>query len=312
MTDTELHATLLANGPYVRDDAPFRLLTIAGPDAGSFLHKLCTQDVQGMPEGQVRPAAFLDAKGKLQVTAWVARQAETYWLEVQAHQAERLRELLDRYHFTEKLELKLLEAQPCRERVAAADGEASAVGTGTAEFGAAGAVTYRVCRRGVQFERGYGAAAASLAAAGEAMDEATAAALRMCAGIVHVGLETEANTLGLEADLDDHCSTTKGCYTGQEIVARIHTYGHVNRKLCLLQLAGEGRIEEPVGLLEPEDEIAVGRVLHAVPLAGVGGEAPVRLGLGYLPKDFQEVGTKLLLEGGEGGENAAVVVVGFA
>ena len=90
----------------------------------------------------------------------------------------------------------------------------------------------------------------------------------MLAGLVRIGVETEASTLALEADLDDHCSTTKGCYTGQEIVARIHTYGHVNRKLCLLQLDGDGAIEQPVPLHELEDDLPVGRVMHAVAAPG--------------------------------------------
>jgi folate-binding protein YgfZ len=124
----------------------------------------------------------------------------------------------------------------------------------------------------------------------------------MAAGLVRVGIETEPSTLALEADLDDHCSTTKGCYTGQEIVARIHTYGHVNRRLCLLHLAPGERIAAPQQLLEPDDGVAVGRVMHAVPVPGQAA----RLGLGYLPKDFQAVGTNLRLADG-----AAVRVIAF-
>ena len=155
-------------------------------------------------------------------------------------------------------------------------------------------------RRGVQFVRSYGAGPA---ADGAPLPHALAEALRMAAGLVRVGVETEASTLALEADLDDHCSTRKGCYTGQEIVARIHTYGHVNRKLCLLQLDGGERIEAPTTLLELEDELPVGRVMHAVSVPG----HDLRVGLGYLPEDFQALGSKLKLEDG-----AAVEVCGFA
>ena len=109
-------------------------------------------------------------------------------------------------------------------------------------------------------------------------------------------------TLALEAHHDDHSSTTKGCYTGQEIVARIHTYGHVNRKLCLLRLPMGEAINEPVVLHELEDDLAVGRVMHAVPLA----QHDMRLGLGYLPPDFQAIGTRLTLAG-----QGDVEVIGF-
>jgi folate-binding protein YgfZ len=150
----------------------------------------------------------------------------------------------------------------------------------------------------VRFTRRHGGAvAAGLAPASAELAECA----RLLAGFVRVGVETEATTLALEADLDDHVSTTKGCYTGQEIVARIHTYGHTNRKACLLWL-GAGAPITAAQELQDDDEIAVGRVLHAVPVPGHAA----RLGLGYLPKDFQGLGTKLRLAGGGG-----VEVIGY-
>jgi tRNA-modifying protein YgfZ len=279
MTPESLTADLLAKGPYVRPMAPFRLLEVTGPDAGEFLHRLCTQDVMGLLDGQLLPAAFLDAKGKLLVTALVGRFGGSFWLEVQQEQEARLAALLERYHFTEKLTIRSVGDAPCQERVAA--GEGNAIESGP---------TIRVSRRGVQFVRTYGEAPGL---AGEPLSSELAECLHMVAGFVRVGVETEPTTLALEADLDDHCSPSKGCYTGQEIVARIHTYGHTNRRLCLLQLeAGEG-ITAPAPLHD-EDEIAVGRVMHAVPVPG----RAMRLGLGYLPNDFQTPGTVLLLAGG--------------
>lgn len=300
MTDANIAATLIANGPYARDDAPFRLLSVTGPDAEEFLQRLCSQDVAGLPDGQVRPAAFLDAKGKVQATALVCRSGEAFWLEVQATQAERLHELLDRYHFTERLTLQLHGAGACRERIAAVEGD----GERRAEVGDDGALLVRFARRGVQFERGH-AASATAVGDGRALGDDGFEALRMVSGTVRVGEDTEPTTLALEADLDDHCSTSKGCYTGQEIVARIHTYGHVNRALCLLQLPDGDAIREPVALEEPEDGVPVGRVLRAVPVAV--GDARARLGLGYLPRDFQAAGTALRLP--DGGD---VQVLAFA
>ena len=201
MTETQLPATLLANGPYARDDAPFALLDVLGPDAGAFLQRLCSQDVVGLDDGQLAPAAFLDAKGKLVCTVLVWRRGDGFRLETHQEQLERLFELLERYHFTEKLSIAKVEQGGCHE-----------------------------------------------------------------------------------------------------YVARIHTYGHVNRKLCLLQLGGGDAIEAPATLLEPEDELPVGRVMHAVPVAG----HDLRVGLGYLPKDFQALGTRLQLEDG-----GVATVVGF-
>ncbi|MEC7726310.1 MAG: hypothetical protein VYD05_12390 [Planctomycetota bacterium] len=294
MNASDLTATLLANGPYAREQAPYALLDVVGPDAGAFLQRLCTQDVLGLAAGEVAPAAFLDAKGKVAFTVLVWSWGEGLRLETHAEQADGLFELLERYHFTEQLQIQRVAPTDCWEEVSAAAAPAQRV----EEVGPGFRV--RFARRGVQFVRSYGAAPEGGAAA---LPADLAEALRMAAGLVRVGVETEPSTLALEADLDDHCSTRKGCYTGQEIVARIHTYGHVNRKLCLLQLDGGDPIEAPATLLELEDELPVGRVMHAVPVASHG----LRVGLGDLPEDFQPRGSELKLEDG-----AAVVVRGFA
>ena len=294
MTEPSLTATLLANGPYARDDAPYALLEVAGPDAGAFLQRLCTQDVLGLAAGEAAPAAFLDAKGKVQFTVLIWPHGDGFCMETQHDQRQRLLELLERYHFTEQVTIGAVDVGACREQVSLADGEERRAARD------ADGCEVRFARRGVQFLRSYGGAAD---VEGAPLSDELAEAVRMAAGLVRVGVETEASTLALEADLDDHCSTRKGCYTGQEIVARIHTYGHVNRKLCLLQMGDGAAVDAPVTLLEPEDELPVGRVMHAVSPPG----HDLRVGLGYLPKDFQELGTALQLEGG-----GDVTVVGFA
>ncbi len=281
-----LTALLLANGPFAREGAPYALLTVAGPDAAEFLQRLCSQDIAGLQEGVAAPAAFLDAKGKVLVTCLVQQIAGTFWLETQAPQSARLQQLLERYHFTEKLTIAV---PPVPDRCAEWIGA-----TGEATPTAADAVRFEFARHGVTFVRAHRADATPLALPGATLTEAHAEALRMAAGLVRIGVETEANTLALEAALDDHCSTSKGCYTGQEIVARIHTYGHVNRRLCLLRLPMGEPITTPLPLHELEDELAVGRVLHAVAVP----ELSLRVGLGYLPKDFQAPGTELTLAGG--------------
>lgn len=289
---------LLANGPFARADAPYRLVKVSGPDAGDFLQRLCSQDVLGIAAGQVRPAALLDAKGKLLVTCLVFRRGGSFWLEVQAEQCERLLALLERYHFTEQLAIAPPAVGACHELVGRA---ATAAGGGHAAEHGSPRVHFE--RRGVAFTRSYGEPVAGAAAA-RPLTEDRAECLRLFAGLVRVGVETEPTTLALEADLDDHVSTTKGCYTGQEIVARIHTYGHVNRRLCLLRLGAGDAIRSPAPLHETEtgDRLAVGRVMYAVPIPG----HDARLGAGYLPKDFQALGTRLALADG-----GPVEVVGY-
>ena len=302
-------AAVLDQGPWLRVPAPFAAIVVKGPDVEDYLQRLCSQDVVGLGEGRCAPAAFLDAKGKLQHTCLLARLGGVFWLETQAHQAKGLLALLDHYHFTEKVAFAAFAGE-CAEWIGAA------LPPGRLSPGAAWPVAggMALCweRRGMHFVRVHapdGACAALQDLVGgpplRPLDENTAELLRMGAGIVRVGWDTEPGTLALEADLADHVSLTKGCFTGQEIVARIHTYGHVNRGLVLLHLQGDAPIAQPVTLVEAEDGVPVGRVMRALPVPGRG----MRMGFGYLPGDFQAPGTRLRL-GTAGGDE--VVVAGPA
>jgi folate-binding protein YgfZ len=90
--------------------------------------------------------------------------------------------------------------------------------------------------------------------------------LRIEAGIPAWGKELDDSILPAEAGLDEtHISFTKGCYPGQEPIARLRYRGHVNRRLRVLD----------VDSAAPGDEImaggkAVGRVTSAVPGLALG------------------------------------------
>ena len=96
---------------------------------------------------------------------------------------------------------------------------------------------------------------------------------RIEAGVPAWGKELDETILPAEAGLDEtHISFTKGCYPGQEPIARLHNRGHVNRRLRVLA----------VEAASPGDEVShegktVGRVTSAVPrlaLAYVRAEVP--------------------------------------
>ncbi|HEU4419773.1 MAG TPA: hypothetical protein VFT55_12615, partial [Planctomycetota bacterium] len=215
MAPDALTAQLLATGPFDRASAPFRLLEVAGPAAGDFLQRLCTQDVLGLAQGQVKPAAFLDNKGKVLATCLVFRLGDTFFLETQREQEEQLAGLLERYHFTEKLAIARASVGRPREVVGAPTG----VPAQDCKAESRGVVIVRFARRGVAFTRTYGGTVfvggGSGGGGGDAdqgkkkpLTRELGECLRMAAGLVRVGLETEPSTLALEADLEDHCSTT--------------------------------------------------------------------------------------------------------
>jgi len=113
----------------------------------------------------------------------------------------------------------------------------------------------------------------------EAADPGDLEPLRIEAGTPAWGKELDETVLPAEAGLDEtHISFTKGCYPGQEPVARLHYRGHPNRQLRVLEMEAQ-----PGDELEYEGK-TVGRVTSAVPgraLAYVRREvpAPARLHL---------------------------------
>src|SRR5262249_40130405 len=113
-------------------------------------------------------------------------------------------------------------------------------------------------------------------------------------------LRVEAGTPQFRIDIDDTnlpqevgrtertISFTKGCYIGQETIARIRTYGHVNRMLVGLKLEGDGI--EPRGAKLSHSGKEVGSVTSCVYSPRIAGP----IALGYARRGSNEPGTKLV------------------
>ena len=290
----------LLGGGRRRSAAPYGIVWIRGPEAAAFLHRMCSQDVIGLAVGAAVPAAFLDAKGRLVALATVGRLAEDeFALETQVHQAGTVRELLDRYHFTERLEIPGLP--PASDARLPVDWQVPDEGPGSGEVAADDTtITFQGVRHGVRWQRvhprdpnGFDRDAVLAALPpGEPLSEDEAAAVRLLTFEPWIGTDTEERTLGMEAGIDDVLSTTKGCYTGQEIVARIHTYGKVNRKLCLLLVEGTLPQALDTEVVETEDRVPVGRIKTMAPLPG----RDQQVAFAWLPGDFWAKGSLVFVD----------------
>jgi folate-binding protein YgfZ len=127
---------------------------------------------------------------------------------------------------------------------------------------------------------------------------------RIEAGLPRFGADLDENVRPPEAGLESRAiSYRKGCYVGQEVIARLRTYGDVAKRLCGLRLA-DGLTALPVkgdGLLREGRE--VGHITSAVHSPRL--DAPVALG--YVRRDHHAPGTELTLRTA-GGESAARIV----
>lgn len=290
------------------------LIRVDGPDRHDFLHRVCSQDVLGMGPGEGRPAALLTAKGKVAALFVLWKLPDTVLLEVERPHASGLLTQLDRYLFSEQVVLKDLGSQlhavlavgpgATALLAAAAPGLEPEPGRGgwrttTPERFSGPAVALGTPG---QVLHALPAEIAALLAGGQPqVDAAELERWRIAAGIPRLAVDTDASTLPPEANLDAAVSTTKGCYVGQEIVARIHTYGHVNRRLVRLGVA-TATVPAAGAPLWAEGEV-VGRITSAVAVPAAGRVEA----LGYVPRVLATPGEVLTV--GQDGPPAQVLAL---
>lgn len=246
---------------------------VDGPDAEGFLQGLLSNDVAALTVGGFCDALLLDSTGHIRVDLRVARTtADGFTLVTAPESGGRLAELLEEYHFSEDVEILGPEDV---DRVTFL-GPVEVAG---AELVLAGRVPQTVEAIGD----------ASVILAGTAAitaDPATLDAARVAAGVPRLGVDITDRTLVHEAGLEHTAvSFTKGCYLGQETVARVEYRGGVNRRLVGLRLDGavergaevrvEGRLVGTVGSVV--DHPALGPIALAVLRreAQVGGRVAI-------------------------------------
>jgi folate-binding protein YgfZ len=208
---------------------PRAFVRVAGPDAGDYLQRMLSNDVESLRVGDSCEALLLTAKARVIAPLRVVRRADdAFLLSTEPELGERVRTELVRARFAVKAEIEPEE----HEAWLVLDG------------------------REVIDER----------PAGDEVSDEEYERWRIEAGIPRWGAEIDDRVLPAEAGLDEtHISFTKGCYPGQEPIARQHYRGKVNRRLRVLEVESA----------RPGDEIrdgdkVVGRITSAVPGIALG------------------------------------------
>jgi tRNA-modifying protein YgfZ len=230
---------------------------VTGPEAAEFLERMLSNEVATLEPGEARRALLLTPKGRIIAPLRVVREApEAFLLITEAELAETVAGTLLRARFAAECEI---ETRPYRGYLHLGPGD----GFLNEDYGVEAHESW------AEEERAAG-------------DPAELEALRIEAGTPAWGKELDETILPAEAGLDaTHISFTKGCYPGQEPVARLHYRGHPNRELRVLHINAK-----------PGDELlfegrTVGRVTSAVPgraLAYVRREVPEDARLHLSPK----------------------------
>jgi len=114
--------------------------------------------------------------------------------------------------------------------------------------------------------------------------------LRVEAGIPRYGIDMTEDNLLLEANLENAVSFTKGCYLGQEVVERIRSRGHVNKKLLGLLIAGNAAVH-PDSMIQSD-----GREIGQITSSVVSPALHRPIALGYMHRDFWTPGLEVSVD----------------
>ena len=289
-------ALLEPDGLVVWDRSPRGLLELRGADRHAFLQGMISNDVMALAPGEVCHAALLDSTGHIMADLHVHAFPNALIVETDMACLPTLSETLNKFLIMEDVMLSDVSDQWA---------VLSLLGAGSAHLadlpGERHALSIPL---GLGFDlwlpaAGSEAVWAGLTAAGVApLDNDSAEALRVEAGIPAWGRELSPSILLPEAGMDDAVSYTKGCYVGQEIVARLHARGHTNRALRRVLLAEDAPVP-PVGATVhvpedgPEPGREIGRITSAVASPKHGGQS---LALAYVRKEYLAEGTPVSVQ----------------
>ena len=122
------------------------------------------------------------------------------------------------------------------------------------------------------------------------VDPETFETLRIEAGVPRFGKDMDETNVVSETNLDDAVSFTKGCYIGQEIIARIKYRGHVAKKLSGLTFDDE-RVAAPGEVIRSSDGKDIGRVTSAT----FSPKLDRAIALGYVRYEYLAAGTEVVV-----------------
>ncbi len=303
------------------------VVTVSGDDRLSWLHSMTSQQLLGLNPGESVETMLLDPNGRIERAIRLVDDGETAWLLVDEGSAAPLAEFLNRMRFAMRVEVRDVSDEFAAILAFA--------GPAAEALRAAGPVVEwqdpwrQVTRGGVQYAHGEHAGADWSAAQfvfprselGGIAQLVTAGDVRAAGLMALDALEVRAWRPAQHADVDERAiphefdwmrtavHLTKGCYRGQETVAKVHNLGRPPRRLVLLHLDGSAGVLPVPGALvyrtgdaTAEKARPVGRVTRAA-LHHEWGPIALALLKRAVPEDVE-----LEVRGGDEGADPAGAV----
>lgn len=212
----------LESGKAFADLSHLPALAISGTDRLTWIHSLCTQDVEHLAPGEWKSGFILDPQGHIEFPLLMIDDGDTLFIFTEIVSAEPLKKFLESMKFMLRVEVRDASGEVALFR---APGFSDAIGG-----------PYALVPRSEIASMTANFALTAMQVGTWALD-----ALRVAAGRPRFGFESDPKTIPNELGvLNIAVHMNKGCYRGQETVAKVFNLGKPPRRLTLLHLDGSG------------------------------------------------------------------------
>lgn len=274
----DIYRRLLGGEPMTFVLAPRALWKLSGPDRVRYLNGQVTNDVTILTTGMACYAAVCTAKGRMEGDVTIAAQDAEFYLDADASLHESLGARLEKYLIADDAVLEDITGLWSLSHVfGATPPPTPAIGfvIANARFGLPGHDVW--------------IASPGAVVLGESVSADVIETLRLEQGLPRWGAELTTNTLPPEAGphMLAAISYTKGCYVGQETIARLKSVGHVNRTLVFLQSGTESFPAVETKLTQDDREIGT------VTSSGYSPRRKKGIALAYVQRQAAIAGTSL-------------------
>ena len=268
-------------------------LRVTGDDAIDLLNRLSTNDLERLEVGRGMGTVLTTNKGRIIDLLRVLRRDDDLLVLTSPGTQQKVAEWIDFYTFAEDVEVEDLTAETSQWLIVGADAAETATRMGLDADGLDGYLDHRaegdaiIARAQLGGVDAYEVISPTDADAPDADDlqAGDLELLRIEQGVPAYPNEMNEGHNPLEANLKPHISFNKGCYIGQEVVARLNTYDRVQRWLCQLAVDEGATLE--VGAVVTADGANVGEVTTSAP----------GIALAYLRKRAYEDGARVEVDG---------------
>lgn len=330
MTETKAsteYSAVRDGGAGVIDLSARGRLLVSGSEAMMFVNGLITNDMKTLAVNSWMPAVFPNVQGRLLAAVRIIHRDGGFLIDTESATFETVTKLLERFtlagdfrltDLTSQTAMLSIQGQKAAEIMRQTFGETAAsverqemftaqLGndsnvsiirvTHTAEDGFDLLVDANEARNLVE----------SLTKAGaHPVGPDALEALRIEAGIPRYGIDMDETNVVTETNLDDAVSFTKGCYLGQEIIARIKYRGHVAKKLTGLIFENNVVLKNAAKIFSSDDK-EIGRVTSVT----FSPRLNRTVALGYVKYDYLAPGTPVNVSAGDDGIKGQVADLPF-